>query len=546
VLGIDVDQIRSKVQNVVSDVETTVDKGIDTVVSGATQLYNAAATTVTQTVQNVENAAGQAVNTVKKVAQTFTPGAPSGPMQSDCKPVHGQVPGPPEHLLCQTHGHILDVNSGQIIAASLADYKKLSSAGSGIGSAISSAASSVLDTANSVGKTVMNAESAAWDGTKSAYNAVTGAYDAVAPDFNKSNKDLGQLVDAGEALAKKGNDEAAAQLQGVPVLGTLAKAAASVSNVTTDALGGVIKGVGDLTTMAGNAFVHPIDAAGSLAEGALGIAEHVPLVPGLNTTVKGVHGLVDLAEGKKDGEYGSTLSDLGENLLLDTKQDPNDPSKRTNADVDFLAGLGGGTKAWSEKPAEAATRTLTNLAPMLLGDEPGTKPGEPPIPENGPPKVVDPLAKTQVDPLGKTQLDPNGKTLDLGKTQPDAPGQGPQADVDPANPDANAPKGSPEEVFQKARQDLVKAAADQKAAQEANMAATKEYLNYGDNNPTFDLPGADPSKWDPVVNEALNEQAKRAGEASREANERLQAAQRAFRDADAARARAARGGGAPS
>ena len=56
---------------------------------------------------------------------------------------------------------------------------------------------------------MLRAESAAWDGTKKAYGAATGAYDKVAPNFNESNKTLGELVDAGETLAKKGNKKAA-------------------------------------------------------------------------------------------------------------------------------------------------------------------------------------------------------------------------------------------------------------------------------------------------------------------------------------------------
>jgi hypothetical protein len=190
---------------------------------------------------------------------------------------------------------------------------------------------------------------------------------------------------------EKRNDAAAAQYQDVPVLGSLLKASAVVGDATADALGGVVKGAGDLATMAGNAVFHPIDAAEGMAEGALGIAEHVPIVPSLNTAVKAGHGVVDLAEGKKDGKYGGSLSDLGEYLLLDTQQEPNDPGKRTNTDVDFLAGMGSGTKAWSEKPMEAATRTLTNLAPTLLGDEAAganTVPEEPPVPP-------------EVDPLGR-------------------------------------------------------------------------------------------------------------------------------------------------
>ena len=104
-------------------------------------------------------------------------------------------------------------------------------------------------------------------------------------------RNLGKLVDAGEAKSKEINDKAAAEYADVPVLGTLMKALASVNSVVTQGAGGVVKGVGDLATMAGNAFVHPIDASVSLAKGAVGIAEHVPFVPGLNTTVKGIHGL---------------------------------------------------------------------------------------------------------------------------------------------------------------------------------------------------------------------------------------------------------------
>ena len=160
-----------------------------------------------------------------------------------------------------------------------------SSAISSATSTVASAASTALDAANSAGNAVMSAESTAWDGTKKAYGAVTGAYDAVAPNFTKANQDLGNLVDAGEAAVKKGNEMAAAQYGDVPVVGSVVKASSWVGNMTADALGGVVKGVGDLTTMAANAVVHPIDSAVSMGEGALGIAEHVPLVPGMNTTV---------------------------------------------------------------------------------------------------------------------------------------------------------------------------------------------------------------------------------------------------------------------
>jgi hypothetical protein len=415
---------------------------------------------------------------------------------------------------------------------------RLGSMASGAGSAVRGAASKALDAGNAAGKAVERAKSAAWDGTKSVYGVAAGAYDSVAPNFTESNKALGELVDAGEAAAKKVNKKAAAKYGNAPIVGSVVKASAWVGNTATDAAGGVVKGAGDLAAMGGNAIVHPVDAVGSFAQGALGVAEHVPLVPGLNTTVKGVHGLVDLGRGKKDGEYGGSLGDLGKNLLLDTKQDPNDPGKRTNADIDFVAGIGGGTKAWSEKPAEAATRTITNLAPMLLGDEGagGTKPvpeGRPPMPQGGP------KAPCAVDPFGETQVDP------FGKTQPGAPVDGPPTEVDPAKPrpEPDAPKANPAQTPEQIRQNLIDASAAQKAAGKASMDATQEYVRYRVNmpNPARGVEG-DPSKWDPVVDEALRDQMQRADQASVEAIHNLRAAQKAARDA-AARAKGARGGG---
>jgi hypothetical protein len=46
------------------------------------------------------------------------------PMQADCKVVHNRVPGPENHLLCSTHGHIVDTQSRTIIALDLKDYLK--------------------------------------------------------------------------------------------------------------------------------------------------------------------------------------------------------------------------------------------------------------------------------------------------------------------------------------------------------------------------------------------------------------------------------------
>ncbi|MFZ0815956.1 MAG: hypothetical protein WAM78_10580, partial [Candidatus Sulfotelmatobacter sp.] len=47
------------------------------------------------------------------------------PMALDCESVLGKVPGPPNHVLCGTHGHILDTNSKTVIAHDLEEYKRL-------------------------------------------------------------------------------------------------------------------------------------------------------------------------------------------------------------------------------------------------------------------------------------------------------------------------------------------------------------------------------------------------------------------------------------
>src|SRR5262249_21164737 len=43
-------------------------------------------------------------------------------MGKDCKPVRGKCPGPANHVLCGTHGHVLDTAIGMIIADSVDDY----------------------------------------------------------------------------------------------------------------------------------------------------------------------------------------------------------------------------------------------------------------------------------------------------------------------------------------------------------------------------------------------------------------------------------------
>jgi hypothetical protein len=46
------------------------------------------------------------------------------PMALDCESVPGKVPGPANHVLCGTHGHILDTTARTVIAHDLDEYKK--------------------------------------------------------------------------------------------------------------------------------------------------------------------------------------------------------------------------------------------------------------------------------------------------------------------------------------------------------------------------------------------------------------------------------------
>jgi hypothetical protein len=46
------------------------------------------------------------------------------PIAPDCEAVRGKVPGPANHVLCGTHGHILDTTARTVIAHDLDEYKK--------------------------------------------------------------------------------------------------------------------------------------------------------------------------------------------------------------------------------------------------------------------------------------------------------------------------------------------------------------------------------------------------------------------------------------
>jgi hypothetical protein len=71
----------------------------------------------------LSNFLGIDVDAVVGAVQTIVQSRPGDAMLPDCKPVKGKVPGPAQHLLCATHGHILDIRENKIIAISLEQYK---------------------------------------------------------------------------------------------------------------------------------------------------------------------------------------------------------------------------------------------------------------------------------------------------------------------------------------------------------------------------------------------------------------------------------------
>ena len=236
---------------------------------------------------------------------------------------------------------------------------------------ISGAAKSAYGAADSAGKSIMNAESGAWDATKGAWNWVDSKYSAKNSDVSKLQQQMNGgvnekgekqegWVDQAESWLKQGNDKVL-KSDDNSILGSLEKAGAWMGNTTVDMMGGVVKGGMDLASMGYNAITHPIDSAVGMAGGMLSMAEHVPLIPGMNTTFKALHGAYDIASGNEKGQYGKDWGELGSHLF--------DPRVSANDDLNFAAGMGGGVEAWKAKPGEAAARTVTNLLPMLLGAE---------------------------------------------------------------------------------------------------------------------------------------------------------------------------------
>ncbi len=47
----------------------------------------------------------------------------------DCVIVHGKLKGPKNHVLCSTHGHVIDSNQNMVIAHSIPEYEAARKAG---------------------------------------------------------------------------------------------------------------------------------------------------------------------------------------------------------------------------------------------------------------------------------------------------------------------------------------------------------------------------------------------------------------------------------
>lgn len=126
-----------------------------------------------------------------------------------------------------------------------------------------------------------------------------------------------------------------------------------------------------------------------------------------------------------------------------------------------------------------------------------------------------------------------------------SPAKGTPTEVDPAKPppEPETPKANVQLTPEQARQNLIDAVAKQKATEKASREATEEFVRFRalKPNPARGVEG-DPSKFDPVVSEALEDQMLRAQRADEEAVNELKAAQQAARDA-AGRAKGSRGGG---
>ncbi len=248
-------------------------------------------------------------------------------------------------------------------------------------------------------------------------------------------------IDAAEKLSAASNQKMVDDSKGHWYEG-LTQGAAWMNNTSAQVTGGVLKGVGDIGFGLANGIAHPIDAAG----GMLGIAEHN--LPMVGSVLKAGHGLADLGldaagvhyEGQ--GQYGSSLGELGNHLFNPLQQIEDDQKFNTNLVQGIVDPDHKGLQGLKDKPVETVARALTNIAPIVLGGAeaagagesagtvrptvvepapstlrspflpegvPAPKPFNPAIPEVVP-GVVDPLAPTVRSPALPPDIVPGPAT----------------------------------------------------------------------------------------------------------------------------------------
>ncbi len=193
--------------------------------------------------------------------KTVVQSLPGSAMLPDCKPVKGKVPGPAEHLLCATHGHIVDVKQKKIIAISLDQYKlQKMGAAKPVQPAVSGQASPPPGPAAAPGPAPLTSTPSAVDAgvaksqaeagkiieqmqseTKE-FESVRAAYDELAGGgrVNRAvswiSDKLGGADDPGEELSKIGYDMMMEHGAGMAAVGTLAHDAAQKHLATMKAL----------------------------------------------------------------------------------------------------------------------------------------------------------------------------------------------------------------------------------------------------------------------------------------------------------------------
>lgn len=316
-----------------------------------------------------------------------------------------------------------------------------------------------------------SALSAGWQDTKSAAGAVYDGYEK-ATDFKslqsgnaaEADKAKGQWgesfirggingeIDSFEKMAEDNNQKMVDDAQGHWYSG-LAKGSAWLNNGITEATGGLAKGVGDIGFGLANTLAHPVDAAGGIE----GFLEHNSTMPFLGSTLKAGHGAYDLLSGKKNAEYGDSWGELANHVFNPLQQSEDDAKYDTALATSIIApdkNKDGSTdwSAWKDKPVEAATRALTNIAPIALGvgeiagatdaGEVGnmTKVVEPPSSISPKATTIEMPAVRPVEPA--TPISPKATTIDMsaqpgpigdppvnpfGKTDPAIPAQPPMA-----------------------------------------------------------------------------------------------------------------------